>query len=368
MSWPHPEAARTQLRSIDGWRAVSALMVIFAHGVSRDSPLWLARPMTLHALGFFFALSGFLITHRLLEEKEKTGSIDLAGFYLRRGFRIVPALANYLVVMFALGAVGVMTPMPWSEFVSSLFFFENYVPPFEGRTPYTFHLWSLAVQEHFYLLWPVLFLALGSERLRKWIPWAAAAFVVWRAVDWNLNLVFPDAHPIFNRHRTDRVFDALLYGSYLAFALRNERIKAFLTRTLTPTVWVGLMGVYLLSGYAHGATIETLTFWLAPLLIAATVLRPNDFQARFFEWKPFKFLAKISFGLYLYQQILMVGAFRPPELLQTFPLNFVLLIGIAWATNRFIETPTARVGSRIAKALQSRRLANPGAGVPVVHT
>lgn len=351
------ESQREEISALDGWRAIAALMVMFAHGVSRDTPLYLARPMALHALALFFALSGFLITSRLLSEKEKHGTIDISGFYLRRAFRIAPGLLTYLLALVALGFFGLMTPMPLKEFLSSLFFLENYVVPWEGRTAYTFHLWSLAVQEHFYILWPLLFAAFGSERLRKWIPWVAVAFIVWRQIDWNLNLVFSDAHPIFNRHRTDRVFDALLYGSYLAFALKDPRIKAWLTRALTPFVFWGLTALFLLSGYIHGASIETLTFLVAPLMIASTVLRPGDRHSRFFDWKPFKFLAKISFGLYLYQQILMVGAFRKPELLQTFPLNFVLLIAIAWATNRYIDTPLAAYGNKLARAWRARRAA-----------
>lgn len=354
---PPTTAPREELASIDGWRAMAALMVMFAHGVSRESPLWIARPLTLHALALFFSLSGLLITMRLLSEQQKTGKIDLGGFYLRRAFRIGPGLLTYLGVLFVLGAYGVMTPMPVSEFLSSAFFLENYVPPFEGRTPYTFHLWSLAVQEHFYLLWPVLFLAFGSARLRKWIPWAALAFAVWRAVDVNYNLVFPDAHPVFNRHRTDRVFDALLYGSYLAFMLQNPRIKAFLTRALTPMVCLPLAAVFLLTGYIEGATSELVSFLIAPLLIAGTILRPTDFYVRFFELKAFKFLAQISFGLYLYQQVLFVGAFRQPTVLQTFPLNFVLLIAIAYAANRFIDAPLANLGNSIARSLKARKSA-----------
>ena len=108
------------------------------------------------ALGveIFFVLSGYLITLLLLRERERRGAISLRSFYVRRGFRILPPLYLYIACMGALGAWGRLPGMNGRELVTAITFTHNYVP---GMGLWAFeHLWTLCIEEQFYLLWPAL--------------------------------------------------------------------------------------------------------------------------------------------------------------------------------------------------------------------
>src|SRR5207248_5891757 len=107
----------------------------------------------------FFAISGYLICTRLLVEEETTGSISLRSFYIRRVFRILPPAYVYLAVVAGLSAAG-MIAAAWTDIASAALFYSNYIEP---RSWFTGHFWSLAMEEHFYLLWPPLLLLLGPK-------------------------------------------------------------------------------------------------------------------------------------------------------------------------------------------------------------
>ena len=152
-----------RIPSLDGLRAVSILLVIGLHTaqaygafhpVSRG---WFALFNGGFGVFIFFEISGFLITTLLLEEHRKRGSISLGGFYVRRFFRIFPPLYLYLGVIVALGLAGRLV-VAWRDVVSSALFFHN----FSARgTWWLEHLWSISVEEQFYLVWPfVLMLCL----------------------------------------------------------------------------------------------------------------------------------------------------------------------------------------------------------------
>ncbi|MFL5319247.1 MAG: acyltransferase family protein [Myxococcaceae bacterium] len=339
--------------TLDGWRAVAALGVVICHGVPKDSPLAFLRVFGVHAVFVFFALSGLLITTRLLEEEQRNGSIDLKAFYLRRVFRILPPAFAFLGVIAFLGTIGVVQFMGLKELLSCMFFLQNYVPPFDARTPYTTHFWSLAVEEHFYLLWPALLVMLGSARARKFVPWIAFAVSAWRIADKSLLILFPAEHPVFNAHRTDHVFDALLWGCYLALALREEKIRALLTRALKLPVFIALCGVFLVNAAKQTLFTESIEVLVIPLMLAATVLRPTELAGALLELRLVKWLGTLSYALYLWQQVLFVAAFREPEMLQRFPINLALLIGLAAATHYLLEEPCIQLGRRTVAWLRS---------------
>src|SRR5262245_21093106 len=110
-------------------------------------------------------MSGFLICSKLVDE-EAAGGIDLKAFYVRRAFRILPPAFLYLGVVALLGVVGVMSGPGGQEILSSALFFRNYRP----LTDTTGHFWSLSVEEHFYLFWPLLMLLFGSRTMRRIAP------------------------------------------------------------------------------------------------------------------------------------------------------------------------------------------------------
>src|SRR5579863_595725 len=171
------------LPTLDGWRAVAIAMVLFCHA---RLPHGFLAPFSMYgALGvdLFFAISGFIITYRLLDEHRLTGTISLRAFYTRRAFRILPAALAFLACISVLGLAWHVIPLDKSQIAASLFFFRNYYSSPVAQSWYTGHFWSLSVEEHFYLLWPGLLVWAGVRR----IPWLAASLAIgvalWRGLD-----------------------------------------------------------------------------------------------------------------------------------------------------------------------------------------
>src|SRR5262249_54819702 len=152
-------------------------LVLICHGL----PYGLARHGAI-GVDLFFGLSGFLIGTRLLEERRRTARIHLVAFYIRRSFRILPPYLAYLVALTALAAVGVLAT-PGRELASCLLFVRNYLIPTAGGGWYTGHFWSLAVEEHFYLIWPVLLIVWGARNAAWKVAMLAGAVAAWRIVE-----------------------------------------------------------------------------------------------------------------------------------------------------------------------------------------
>lgn len=155
-------APANRIPSLDGLRAMSILLVIIGH-------LWggMGRPVLLSAFGVhvFFVLSGYLITRLLQQEQERTGRINLLTFYQRRCFRIFPAAFTYILI------IALISPGSRPGLIYAATYTVSYHPT--GIPLFFQHLWSLSVEEQFYLLWPLALLI--SFRHRAWVAWFAMA-------------------------------------------------------------------------------------------------------------------------------------------------------------------------------------------------
>jgi peptidoglycan/LPS O-acetylase OafA/YrhL len=148
--------AKNRIGALDGWRGVAILFVIVDHlGESSHGVLHAATRVGASGVGLFFALSGFLITSLLLSEDAKNGRVSLSGFYQRRAFRILPPVLAFLGVLISLRLAG-MLEITKEQVLSTIFLFRNYIPTDWKIGWYTGHMWSLMVEEHFYLIWPML--------------------------------------------------------------------------------------------------------------------------------------------------------------------------------------------------------------------
>jgi peptidoglycan/LPS O-acetylase OafA/YrhL len=281
----------------------------------------------------FFGLSGLLITKLLLDETRRTGAIDLKGFYIRRAFRILPPMLVYLAVVATAGLL-----VSGRELWSCIFFYRNYLPWQMGGW-YSGHLWSLSVEEHFYLFWPALLIWFGVRR--AWIPAVVLSLAcgAWR---WHVHASAGDG-------RTDFHLDSLLLGAAVAFVLDSR----WLARRLTPAVWVAGLCLLLWS---------VLTDWrlcsafLIPLLIAGTVTHPKWALSRALDWDPLRWLGRISYSLYLWQQLFLYPPWqpRPTGWAQNFPLSLAAAFACATASYYLVERPLIRVGRRVSTSLPSR--------------
>ncbi|HET6841832.1 MAG TPA: acyltransferase [Candidatus Angelobacter sp.] len=344
--------------TLDGWRASAILGVILAHSLRglSDTSLHGMTPdlvrLGQNGVSIFFGLSGFLISVRLLEEFQKTGSISLKRFYLRRAFRILPPALVYLVLLGALGWLVRLAISP-GEWASSMFFARNYVPVGAGLGFYTEHFWSLAVEEHFYLLWPILLAALGQRQLRWIVPILIAAVSIWRNIEFHhgyLAALLPGVEP---SQRTDVRVDSLLCGCMVALLMQIPEFREWSKRILQWPVFMLLGGCYLalVMGWVNLHLSALLAASICPVLIVATVLHPQNFAGRLLEWLPFRWIGRLSYSLYLWQQLFIIGFVKGAsslEWLQKFPVNLAALVLIALASYYLIERPLIRLGHRLA--------------------
>jgi peptidoglycan/LPS O-acetylase OafA/YrhL len=371
------DAAR-YIPTLDGWRAVAILAVMAYHahfeligprGYAPNAALTAVVDKWGVGVDVFFAISGYLICTRLLAERAKTGRIDLRGFYLRRTFRILPPYFAYLAVVGLLGAAG-MLAVKRGEFLSCLVFLRNYVPkPLDGL--YTRHFWSLAVEEHFYLIWPALLvLAATVPRARRLAFGLGMGIAVWRGIDshWQIAArVFGQSFP-GNVFRTDTRLDGLVFGCWAALLVADPGWRGRLDRWLSPAAWWGLVAVMLVVLYGPGMPMARL--WVAlllPLVLVGTVLHPGTLVGRSLEWGPLRWIGRISYSLYLWQQLFLVPRPGPLPLglLQVFPLNVLAVFGCALASYHLVERPVMAMRGRWFPARQAVAHFAAGQGEPL---
>ena len=290
----------------------------------------------------FFALSGFLITRRLMDG----GRIDLADFYRRRAFRILPPIMAYLAVVAFLGLRLHLIPLDGSQLLGSLFFYRNYQTPsyFEGW--YTGHFWSLAVEEHFYLIWPVLLWWVGFRRARWIAPAMALAVGVWRFADGHWDWI-GRLNPLLrgSAARTDYRLDTLLFGCAVALVWDDARVQALMKRVggtwLAVSAGVAAVGFEVWKPHGYLSIVAA----LMALLPAATVSKPESLAGRILETPQLAWVGRVSYSLYIWQQLFLVP--DPVGMWQRPPWTLGLFLCAA-ASYYLVERPAIALGRRLA--------------------
>jgi peptidoglycan/LPS O-acetylase OafA/YrhL len=290
----------------------------------------------------FFVLSGFLITWLLCMEEDKRGAISLPSFYVRRSLRILPPALVYIACVSLLGLLGLAELAP-NEPLYSAFFIRNLMP---NGGVHLGHFWSLAVEEQFYLLWPVAFLLLGSNRRR--LIFTAGLMVAapfWRHAMYG----FSGGAMHINTFRFDLRYDALMVGCALAL-LRHagelRRIAASRVFTSTPTALVALAAIVAgCAGLPVAALAPSLSFIGVAVLINYSVETPGGAIGSFLNWGPMVWTGQLSYSLYLWQQIFCWHSKLP--WLGHFPQNIVLAFTAAALSYYLIEKPLAEFRRRV---------------------
>jgi peptidoglycan/LPS O-acetylase OafA/YrhL len=319
-----------RIPSLDGLRAISITLVILSHLV-KWKHISLGSAEAYGALGVyvFFVLSGFLITNLLLHEYQRSSTISLKDFYVRRAFRIFPA---------AMVFIAIVTVLYWHEVrwyhvaAASL-----YVANMDLARPWIFgHLWSLSIEEQFYLLWPFT--------LEKWYRHRVAILL---AVLFFTPL-FRCALYVFKIHNglvgsLPVSADQLAIGCLLAiFATRIPKIPGWLA--LLMTIYVVLVPLF----SANTATRSLiLLFVLRPLShfsLAAIVLHVIQVPYRVLNWTPVAWLGRISYSLYLWQQLFCSN----PNLHQGYVLVLPAL-ACACLSYYLVEQPMLRLREKWSK-------------------
>jgi peptidoglycan/LPS O-acetylase OafA/YrhL len=220
----------SRIPSLDGLRAISIALVLVGHSaLSSNAPAFLMHFSHLGNFGVrcFFIISGFLITTLLVKERQKTGSISIKAFYIRRALRIFPPSLVFIGIIAFCSDMGWLTLYP-GDLVHALTYTMNY---HFHRAWWFDNLWSLSVEEQFYLLWPALLCFAGNRRGLK-IAWGVVFVVPFiRAVMW---FVFHASDTAMTKHFEANA-DALATGCLLSMNFnRIGAISVLLDRCSRP--------------------------------------------------------------------------------------------------------------------------------------
>jgi peptidoglycan/LPS O-acetylase OafA/YrhL len=338
------------LPTLDGWRTVAILWVMMGHshvwrfgGVSNQ---WF-RGTGGRGVQLFFALSGLLICNRLLREEQRFGGISLRSFYTRRFFRIQPAALMYLAVISMLMLWGKI-PQAWSAVAGSVLMVRSFVPRTVTNWE-TAHFWSLAVEEQFYLFLPGFLVLCRRYRLAV-LSALVVIFELWRVVVMATPRYQGFTPLIFLR--TDMVIGEIFLGCVFALALKRAKVMALVKSYLYP--WVSLLYTALVFArieFHHSRSDHALGITVYPLLLVSTMLHPDSLTSRLLGLAPVRFVGRISYSLYLWQELffnpLVVpapGSFRSHTL-----LCWSGAFACAIASYYLIERPLIRYGHRVAR-------------------
>lgn len=325
---------------LDGLRAISIVFVLLAHLSGTVHFLNYRWLMGLGEFGVrvFFVISGYLITTILLEELNRKGTISLPRFYFRRTMRLFPAAYFLITVMAVLGALG-LTLLDRRDIIFAVTYTMNY---FDGRGWPLGHLWSLAVEEQFYLVWPLTVSSLALPKCRRLLLFVLVLGPVFR-------IASPYVGAAFNFLRWS---DALATGCLLAI-MRDELGNMRNYARLTASRWFYLVP---LTALAANYIPSTKVTWLAGetimnVAIAISVdwaMRNTDgLTGRFLNQPTISFIGVLSYSLYLWQQPFLNR--NSDRLYCSFPFNIILAFTMALASYLLIEAPFLRLRKAIER-------------------
>lgn len=322
------------------------MLVLFGHLVGTKG-FWFAevtdpvRALAKFGVHVFFIISGYLITRILQAEWRKHGSIRVGKFYRRRAFRILPVAIVYLSVVAVLAWLGTI-PMNWRDFAHAATYTMNFV---DAPSWAVGHLWSLSVEEQFYILWPVILVLLGWRK-------AGAAC-----------LVFVVAAPLL-RVGTKTLFghgawwaptdaDAIAIGCLLAcFSDRLGRSEIYLRMLKSPIplllMVVPVAGIYVAQRQAISFGLMQLAHVSTAVLIDRFVRYPGSLGGGMLNSAILVRIGVLSYSLYIWQELFLD---RSSNLtVAQFPLNLLCAFCIAVISYRFVEQPFLAWRDRLERA------------------
>ncbi|WJG10458.1 acyltransferase [Aliiglaciecola sp. LCG003] len=345
----------SKIKGFNGIRALAALTVVFTHiGAYRflEHHNYISRELIQSFDGSagvqaFFILSGFLITYLLVKEYHRTGTVSLYNFYLRRTLRIFPL---YFLVVFLIGILhffgsGVTNG---ESILFSIFYIYNFIPK-EWYSSVLGHTWSLAVEEHFYLIWPFVFITMAKypSKLVKYLVMFIGISIISNIVLQSIEYV----RQSFFIGRFSFIAGAnIAYGCILALAISSSVRRKSVERILASS-WLLILGLllwqcalwlpklqYLPSVYIRGVGLAICIAWI--------FLNQSSLLVRVLEFRPLNYLGEVSYGIYMYQGFyLATGPYRAAG--QTWPISqeigLVLLVITVPISFHLFERPITKL-------------------------
>ncbi len=354
-----------RLPALDGLRAIAVLAVLVYHA---DLNL---LPGGFLGVDVFFVISGYLITALLLAEWSSTGGIAVRSFWLRRARRLLPAVFAMLAIVIAFavlvvpGEVARLRSDALASFgyVTNWYLILQHQSYFEavGRPSPLRHLWSLAVEEQFYLLWPLVLVA-GLAVLRRRLLVVGIVLLAALSAAWMALLYVPQADPSRVYYGTDTRLAPLLLGAALAFvwvprrgsvaqALTRRRVvvRALAADGLVAVGLAGLVAAFVLLDDAEPFLYQggfVLVALLTAVVVAAAVHPASVVGRRLLETRLMRWIGERSYSIYLWHWPVFVLT-RPQldvplDAVPDFVPRLVLTFALAEASYRFVESPIRR--------------------------
>lgn len=345
---------KEKLPSLNGLRGMSVVFVIIGHfsmqyGIFNDmGDKKYLRPFIKiiqdghMGVNIFFVISGFLITLLLLNEELKSQTISLKSFYLRRTLRIFPAYFFLLFAYFIAQLLGFIY-IENSSWLTSI----TYTKYFNSQQDwYTGHIWSLSVEEHFYLCWPFIFIL--GDRLRKYtalalvimVPFVRLCFHFY-PISWVNDLT------IFFR------IDAIAIGC--VFALYKKELFSFIkAQYWKPIFYIALVTLLLLPYFRYvpgfkyiiiavGTTSGPIANVCIVFIVMHSIYFSRGLWYRFFNSRVMNFLGLLSYSIYLWQQIF---TYRSHYWFSSLPINLFFIFIFAILSYYLVEKPFLRLKER----------------------
>lgn len=353
------------LPGLDGLRAVAVAIVIVGHSFSAIG--------TDLGVTLFFVLSGFLITWLLLKERAATGRTDIKRFYVARTLRIFPAYYVFLVISITIDLLRDDSRII-AAIVPGALYFLNYYHALNGH-PITSisHAWSLAIEEQFYLLWPLLFVLLARRGPRALLIGLSGAIVVvaiWRSVAY----LYLDLGAAYIYNAFDTRLDALAVGCLLGagagFPSAQRWAALLVQRAWMPLVVIAAIlclrvWTPLVYRYSLGFTIDAMLF--AVLILQVLQMGPTS-PWNWLNSRALVFLGAVSYPMYLYHQ-LGLGAGRviasaQPAFVQL-GAGIALTLLAATCSYYFVEKPFLRLKQSLGHKAAPRATRVEGRHAPV---
>lgn len=346
--------------SLDGLRAIAVSLVFFAHsGLEAIVPGGLG-------VTIFFILSGYLITTLMRVEHHHNGDINFRNFYVRRFLRLMPPLVIVVAIAAVLGQLeiidGKFTP---AGLLSALFYFGNYhviAHDFHGLPAGIGVVWSLAIEEHYYLLYPPLagLLLRAGNRPKAVFMLSLLCAVV---LAWRYWLALHGASAARIIMATDTRVDAILIGCLMALwrnpwldrraAIRQNR--AWLITSAALGVLAGTL-LYRNELFRVTARYTLQSVAIAPLIYLA-IANASRWPFRWLNARPLVYLGSISYTIYLSHHVILLGLAKHWPQLSWMSLTLIgalLSLAIAAPMRKWVEQPCARLRQRLHTSSAAR--------------
>lgn len=335
---------KRRIPSLDGLRVVAIGLVMCSHQLLHvpGVPLrWWFSANAYLGVSLFFCLSGYLITTLLLDEVDETGTLDLRRFYVRRFLRIVPPFYAYIA------AIAVLGLSDWHSVVAAATFTQGYSP--WGKNLFLAHSWSLSIEEQFYVLWPAALLLLGRRRATK-----VAITLLFASPLVRVATHFAPLPGYWDEFVLHSRLDGLMIGCCAALLRDEAWFERWRHRLASPAAagtgtMVALVLSPLLTYAFRGRYMVPFGYSLNGLALVTVMLyvvqEPDTWIGRCLNWRPVVHAGMISYGLYLWQQLFLMGP--RGSLVRSFPLNLALTLAAAEISWWTIEAWSRRLRDRL---------------------